>query len=120
MPSRDAELHFGDMLKAIRRVTAFIGPMSFAEYERDEKTASAVERQLLIVTEASIRLSEEAHLLCPGVEWQDMRNLGNRLRHVYHDIDNELIWNIVHTDLPGLKSKVEQTLRTHFPAPPTS
>jgi uncharacterized protein with HEPN domain len=44
-----------------------------------------------------------------------MRNLGNRLRHVYHDVDNELIWNIVQEDFPQLKRKVEQTLRDHFP-----
>jgi uncharacterized protein with HEPN domain len=115
LPSRNAAIYFGDILKAIQRIADFIGPMNFEHYTEDEKTASAVERQLLIVTEASIRLNMEDRDLCPDVEWQDMRNLGNRLRHVYHDVDNELIWNIVQEDLPQLKRKVEQTLRDHFP-----
>jgi uncharacterized protein with HEPN domain len=115
LPSRNAALCFGEILRSIQRIADFIGPMSFEQYSVDEKTASAVERQLLIVTEASIRLSDEDRELCPGVEWQDMRNLGNRIRHAYHDIDNELIWNIVHEDLPELKRKVEKTLHDHFP-----
>ncbi len=115
MPSRSADLFFDENLKAIQRICGFIGSMGFAESDQDEKTASAVERQLLTVTEASVRLSEEDRELCPGVEWRDMRNLGNRLRHAYHDIDNDQIWNIVHEDLPDLRARVERTLREHFP-----
>jgi uncharacterized protein with HEPN domain len=102
-------------LTSIQRVHEFVGVMTFEEYTEDEKTASAVERQLQIITEASIRLTDEDRALCPGIPWQALRGLGNRLRHAYHTIDNEQIWNIVCKDLPPLKEAIERTMREHFP-----
>lgn len=83
--------------------------MSFENYEADAKTRSAVERQL-ILTEAAIRLGDQADILCPGIDWKGVRGMGNILRHDYHRVANEIVWNTVKLDLPLVKHAVEKTL----------
>ena len=70
----------------------------------------AVERKLLIVREAAIRLGAEAELLCPDQPWRDIRCIGNHLRHSYERVDLETIWNAVADDLPPLKAGVHSAI----------
>jgi uncharacterized protein with HEPN domain len=36
--------------------------------------------------------------------------MGNRLRHAYDRISQDVIWNAVHHDLPGLVEEAKQAL----------
>ena len=57
--------------------------MDAALFAADDKTADAVERCLARISEATVKLGEDAELLCPGPPWRDIRGLGNHLRHAY-------------------------------------
>jgi uncharacterized protein with HEPN domain len=84
--------------------------MDLAAYLRDEKTQAAVERKMLIISEAAIRLKADAEALCPGVPWRDIRGSGNWLRHQYDNVDTETIWNTIQDDLPPLRVAIEGAL----------
>jgi len=110
MPFEDARSHFEDILASIRLIERFINGMDLEAYRRDEKSQAAVERKLLIISEAAIRLKDDAEVLCPEVPWRDIRGSGNWLRHQYDSVDLETIWNTIQDDLPPLKAAVERTL----------
>ena len=78
----------------------------------------AVERRLLKISEAAIRLGDDAAALIPGQPWADIRGLGNWLRHAYDRIEAESIWLTVKRDLPPLRIAVAEALDR--PAPPAS
>jgi uncharacterized protein with HEPN domain len=65
---------------------------------------------LLIISEAAVRLKDDAELLCPGIPWREIRGSGNWLRHQYDGVDIETIWNTIQDDLPALKAAVEKVL----------
>lgn len=112
LPSNDAETHLRDILNSIDQIEAFIGVMDFAVYEVDEKTQAAVERKIQIITEAVIRLEEtEGAAAYPEIDWKAYRGMGNFLRHSYHRVSDEIVWNTVKDDLPVLKKIVEAKLR---------
>ncbi len=67
---------------------------------------SAVERKIQILTEAVIRLERAGPERFPEIDWKAYRGLGNFLRHSYHRVDDEIVWNTVKDDLPGLKNIV--------------
>jgi uncharacterized protein with HEPN domain len=113
MPFEDAISHFEDILDSIRSIQQFVSGMDREAYCQDEKTQAAVERKLLIVSEAAIRLKDSAEVLCPGIPWRDIRGSGNWLRHQYDSVDVETIWNTIQDGLPPLKSAVEKTLESH-------
>ena len=49
--------------------------------------------------------------LAPDQPWQEIRSLGNVIRHEYDVLDVEVIWNIVKDDLPSLKDVVERIIQ---------
>src|SRR5580698_2836742 len=57
--------------------------MDFDAYREDFKTMAAVERKLLLISEAAVRLGEQGPALCPGLPWENIRGIGNWLRHQY-------------------------------------
>ncbi|MFZ0314283.1 MAG: HepT-like ribonuclease domain-containing protein [Candidatus Korobacteraceae bacterium] len=88
MPFRDNSTHLRDILEAINHVESFLSDMDFDAYNADPRTKSAVERQTQIITEAAVRLGEEAETLVPGPDWKGFRGMGNILRHAYDRIDD--------------------------------
>jgi uncharacterized protein with HEPN domain len=91
VPFRNAQTHFEDILQSIDHIAEFLAGIDFEGYREDRKTRSAVERELQIITEAAIRLGDEAETLCPGPDWKGFRGMGNILRHVYHRVDDEIV-----------------------------
>jgi hypothetical protein len=73
---RDAHRHLRDIQTGIDHIDAFLANMDFAAYQSDLKTRSAVERQLQIITEAAIRLGDEADSVCPGPDWKGLARDG--------------------------------------------
>ena len=80
--------------------------MSLDAYADDERTQAAVERKLLVISEAAIRLKDAAEMVCPGVPWRDVRGMGNWLRHQYDQIDLETVWNTVREELHPLRAAI--------------
>ncbi len=84
--------------------------MTVEDYIEDLKTRSAVERQMQIITEAAIRLGDEAETLCPGLDWPGNRGMGNALRHEYHSVNDQIVWDTVKLELPLLRAAVVKAL----------
>ena len=112
---RDNTRHLRDLLEAIDLVELFLHDMTFESYQTDLKTKSAVERQMQNMTEAAIRLGEDAERIAPGPDWEGFRGMGNLLRHAYHRIDDEIIWNTVKDELPRMREVVVDALRPDSP-----
>jgi uncharacterized protein with HEPN domain len=102
---------FQDILDAIAMIHQFTSDMDFETFRADPMAVSAVERKLQIISEAAVRLAEEAERPCPGLPWRDIRGIGNQLRHSYERIDLSTVWNTVVDDLPPLKTSIEGVLR---------
>jgi uncharacterized protein with HEPN domain len=79
-------------------------------FRKDPRTVAAVERKLLVISEAAIRLGQEAELRCPGPPWGEIRGIGNWLRHQYDAVELPVVWKTVRDDLPSLKAAVLRTL----------
>ena len=110
MPFRDVKRHFADVLAAIDKISEFLSEMDFDAYCSDDRTKSAVERKLQIITEAVIRLEDDAQGAFPEIDHKGYRGMGNILRHSYHRIDDLTVWSTVKEDLPLLRATVERLL----------
>ena len=117
LPFRDPALSLRDILDGIDMIAEFVRGMELEAFRGDLKTVAAVERKLLLISEAAMRLGEDGERLCPGVPWRNIRGIGNWLRHRYDRVDVETVWNTVVYDLPPLRSGVLRAL-TPPPANP--
>lgn len=108
--SSPANRSLGDILSAIVLIEDFTSGMDFEAFRASPMAIAAVERELLIVSEAAIRLGPGAELVCPDQPWPDIRGLGNRIRHAYDRIEIDRIWNTITEHLPSLKASVKRAL----------
>lgn len=65
---------------------------------------------MLVISEAAIRLGDEAAELYPSLPWRDIRGIGNWLRHAYDRVDPQIMWDTVQGDLPRLKDALRKVL----------
>jgi len=91
-------------------IEQFTSGMDFEGFRTNPMAVAAVERKLLIISEAAIRLGDEAERRCPDLPWRDIRGIGNQIRHAYERIDLDTIWSAVTDDLPPLKAAVVRAL----------
>jgi uncharacterized protein with HEPN domain len=101
-PTTEDRLH--DILESISSVEKIIQGKSLEQFTSDVVSRMATERLLEIVCEASRRLPGELKQSDSTINWQRMIDFGNVLRHAYHAIRVDIVWDIVQHDLPALKS----------------
>jgi len=79
-------------------------------------TRSAIERQLLVISEAAIRLDRldptAAPRLAPGVDWPGIRGIGNFIGHKYDDLDASILVDVVRNRLIGLRDACVRAVDT--------
>jgi uncharacterized protein with HEPN domain len=98
----------------------FTSGMDFEAFRSNPMAVAAVERKLQIISEAAIRLANDAERLCPDLPWRDIRGIGNQLRHAYERIDLTTIWNTVIDDLPAVKAAVKAAVEDALKPPPAN
>ena len=99
-----------DILDNIARTEGYTAGLDRNVLERDGLRRDGVERCLERICEAAHRLGDRATALMPDQAWEDIRGMGNRLRHAYDRIDLGIVWNVVFERLPRLKVDVAQAL----------
>ena len=100
-----------DILNAIIEIDSFFEdqPKELATYKDDTKTRRAVERNMEIIGEATIRILRKTDT----IELSNSRKIvdtRNRILHGYDTVSDEIIWSIVIQYLPVLKSEIETLL----------
>jgi len=99
-----------DILENIGHIERYITGIDRESFEKDRRTADAVERCLERICEAAFRLGDWARELMPQQPWLDIRGMGNRLRHAYDRIEVDVIWLTISDRLPSLKEDVTRAL----------
>ncbi|MCB0219295.1 MAG: DUF86 domain-containing protein [Chrysiogenetes bacterium] len=93
-----------------REAIEFTKGKTLPEVQSDRMLSLALTRLLEIVGEAATRIPEEMRAKYPGIPWPQIVGLRNRLIHGYDSIDYEILWEILHVDLPPLISQLEEIL----------
>jgi len=76
----------------------------------DETLRRAFVRSLEIIGEATKNLPESFRAAYPQVEWRLMARMRDRLIHGYFGVDYALVWEVVQTKIPQLRSLLRQIL----------
>ena len=98
---------FTDILLAINRTLGFIHGFDGDRFLSDKRTQWAVYSQVIVIGEATRRISREFQNEHPEIPWAEMTGMRNKLVHDYDDIDWELVWDTVTADFPKLKAAIE-------------
>lgn len=115
MSKRSARYLLQDMLDAIDAINTFTEGYSYEQFAEDRKTHDAVIRNVQVLGEAANRIPVEFRDTYPEIEWTKIVRSRHVLVHDYFGIDYEIIWRIITTHLPPLKTAITDILKTEFP-----
>ena len=79
--------------------------------QNDEKQASILYR-LIIVGEATKRLSLSLREQHPTVLWRQMAGLRDVVIHDYDELDFDILWNVIHLNLPEILPEIQSILNS--------
>ncbi|MBM3288197.1 MAG: DUF86 domain-containing protein [Candidatus Eisenbacteria bacterium] len=106
MSRRPVGLLIEDILDRIRRIERSVAGLDHYGFLHDDKTIDAVVRNLTVIGEAANRLPREFKSQHPDVPWHRVVGLRHRVVHDYFDVDLDLVWAIVETELPKLADQL--------------
>lgn len=97
------------MRQAAIDACSFVDGMDKAEFLADKRTQSAVVMTLIVIGEAATKVMTHYPDFAarnPGVPWQGMRGMRNRIAHGYFEINLDVVWDTVQSALPELLERL--------------
>ena len=107
MSERGIVESLSDILGAITRIQDYISGMNYQTFLDDLKTRDAVTRNLEVIGEAAKNINDEFREQNAGVPWKEMSGLRDKLIHHYFGVNFEIVWTIIHDELPGTQKNIE-------------
>jgi uncharacterized protein with HEPN domain len=96
------------MLVYARKAVDAIQGCSRTDLDRNAVLAAALERFVEVIGEAANRVSQERRQQTPDIPWRQIVGMRNRLIHGYVAVDYDILWGVVHADLPTLIERLEK------------
>ena len=79
---------------------------NYDNFEKQWVEQDAMIRNLEIIGEASIKISDDLKAQYPDVAWTEIKGMRNFITHEYFGIELSHIWHTVITDIPFLKKQI--------------
>ncbi len=108
MPNRDLRVSLLQMRDAANEALAMTQGRWRAVLDEDRVFSLAIVRLLEILGEAANRIPREDQAHYPQIPWAHLIGLRNRLIHAYDQIDHDILWQILTSDLPPLCLELER------------
>jgi uncharacterized protein with HEPN domain len=108
---RDPRAYLSDVKDSASLISQFVSGKTIDDYQGDPLLRSAVERQFEVIGEALSQLSKTSPELAQQIP--DLRRIvdfRNVLAHAYAVIDDDTVWQAIHTNLPQLIQGVSALL----------
>ena len=101
---RDARAYLSDIIDSCDAITAAVQGLDFAGYEINRLVRSSVEREFIIIGEATAALARIAPEVFDAIT-RARRIVGfrNLLTHEYPSVDDAIVWALVEHDVPVLR-----------------
>ena len=107
---KDDKVYIQQVLDSVRKIESFITNTDRVVFGADEKTQSAVIMQLMIIGEISKKISTGIKNSI-DLPWKDIAGFRDKAVHDYFEVDLDIVWNTIISDIPILQSKLQTFLK---------
>ena len=111
----------GHIRQAIVEIRGILDGRTIKDIETNRVLRLAFERLLEIISEASRYVPDDLReQYGQQIPWQQVADIGNLVRHVYHRTSTRALWDIYQNDLDPLEAAIDAMLAATPPAPRNS
>ncbi len=90
-----------------RKARSLLGTKDREAYDADETLRLALAHLVQVIGEAARRVSPELQEGQPQIPWSDIMGMRHKIVHDYMDVEDDVLWSVVTSDLPDLIHHLE-------------
>lgn len=102
MTQHDGASRLRHMLDAAQKAVEFSAGKNRGSLDSEEQLVLSLTRLIEIIGEAAKNVSADMRSKHPEIPWSDIAGTRDRLTHGYFEVDYDIVWQIVSSDLPKL------------------
>lgn len=91
-----------DIHNAARRILLFTAGLTKSDLAANEEKQSAILYQVIVVGEATKRLSNDFRNQHSDIPWRDIAGMRDILAHQYDRVNLDTLWDVIQKDIPEL------------------
>ena len=103
---RGWRLYISDMVECGEVVLSYTAGMDQAAFVSDRRTYDATLHNLQLIGEAATHVPVAVRDAHSEIHWREIIGTRNRIVHAYLGIDNDVVWDIIQTDIPMLLAQL--------------
>jgi uncharacterized protein with HEPN domain len=96
------------MLDSAKEAIEFATGKSRSDLDDDRKLVLAIIKSIEIIGEAASKVSETCKAENGNIPWREIIGMRNRLSHGYFDVNLDIVWETVQTDIPDIIKALSQ------------
>lgn len=100
-------MFLGHIRDAADKIIAFTKDYTYEQFLLDDKTYSAVIRELSVIGEAAGRVDQTFQAEHTNIPWADIIGMRHNLIHDYVGTSPAIVWKTCTKDIPVLKKSLE-------------
>jgi len=110
---RDPTIAIRDCLAEIAVLRGIAARLTLPTFRDDPVARRAAAYAIQTISEAVRKIPDGWLADFPAEPWEQIRRIGDRIRHEYFRLDDAILWRIVTIDAPGLEPVLETMLAQH-------
>ena len=99
-----------DVVLAAQQIRRYSQGIDRARLESNDEKQAAILYRIIIIGEATKRLSQTFRQQHPNIAWREMAGMRDRITHVYDQVNLDVVWDVVHNKIPELLAQIEPLL----------
>ena len=109
-PSNDP-IRLSHILEAIDNIFKYVGNDDMNAFISDRMRYHAVVYNIMIIGEAANLLTTEFREAHPETPWRQITGMRNFLIHGYHQVEKDIVWQVIVDDLHPLRDQIIEYLK---------
>ena len=110
MSQRDDQVYIGHMIDTANKAIGFVEGLSREDFDNNEQLRLAITHLLQIIGEAARRVSLDFRNAHPEIPWKAIVGMRSKVVHDYLNVDEDVVWDTVKSDLTPLVLELEKLL----------
>ena len=95
-------VYLGHMLDMTKRAIKALAEKGRTDYDADDILRMGLTHIVQVIGEAARKVSPEFQQTHPEIPWRQIIGTRHRIVHDYMRVDEDVLWEVVHHDLPAL------------------